>query len=63
MMHGAQKKRTVELQKPGEFISLTLFFNTLDGGGDGAYPLVPGLRRQKQIDFCEFGASLVYRGL
>jgi hypothetical protein len=50
MMHGAQKKRTVELQKPGEFISLTLFFNTLDGGGDGAYPLVPGLRRQKQAD-------------
>ena len=24
-------------------------------------PLSPGLRRQKQIEFCEFKASLVYR--
>ena len=24
-------------------------------------PLIPALRRQRQVDFCEFEASLVYR--
>ena len=24
-------------------------------------PLIPALRRQRQVDFCEFKASLVYR--
>ena len=25
-------------------------------------PLIPALRRQKQVDLCEFEASLVYKG-
>jgi hypothetical protein len=30
-------------------------------GGDGAVPLIPAVRRQRQVDVCEFEASLVYR--
>ena len=29
--------------------------------GDSIMPLIPALRRQRQIDLCEFKASLVYR--
>ena len=32
-----------------------------DGGGGTRTLLTPGLGRQKQEDFCEFKASLVYR--
>ena len=30
-------------------------------GGDGAVPLIPAVRRQRQVDVCEFEAILLYR--
>ena len=31
------------------------------GGGGTRTPLIPALGRQKQVDFCKFESSLVYR--
>ena len=33
----------------------------LGGGGAGTTSLIPALGRQKQVDFCESEASLVYK--
>ena len=32
-------------------------------GGGGCTPLIPAPRRQRQVDLCEFKASLVYKSL
>ena len=39
----------------------TTLKNRLQSGGGGACPLIPTLREQRQVDLCEFEASLDYK--